>query len=154
MKGKILIVDDLADFRRLLRSALEDGNLITEADSKAALEKAFTQEQPDLVLLDVRLPDGNGLELMPVIKKRWPETEEAVSWAVEATKRGAFNFIRKSAQFDLEKLLADVKNAMESRQHTEETSMLRRALETMSGTASPVFQSVMMREVVRTIERI
>ena len=60
MKGKILIVDDLADFRRLLRSALEDGNLITEADSKAALEKAFTQEQPDLVLLDVRLPDGNG----------------------------------------------------------------------------------------------
>ena len=63
MKGKILIVDDLADFRKLLRSALEDGNLITEADSKAALEKAFAQEQPDLVLLDVRLPDGNGLEL-------------------------------------------------------------------------------------------
>ena len=50
MKGKILIVDDLADFRKLLRGALEDNNIITEADSKAALEKALTQEQPELVL--------------------------------------------------------------------------------------------------------
>jgi DNA-binding NtrC family response regulator len=165
MKGKILIVDDLADFRRLLRDALEKGNLVTEADSKAALEKAFTQEQPDLVLLDVKLPDGNGLELLPVIKKRWPDTEvivltgapgddEAVSWAVEATKRGAFNFIRKSAQFDIEKVLTDVNNALEHRRQMEETSTLRRALETMSGTASPIFQSAVMREVVRTVERI
>ena len=77
-----------------------------------------------------------------------------MSWAVEATKRGAFNFIRKSAQFDFEKLLADVNNALERRRQTEETSMLRRALETMSGTASPVFQSAVMREVVRTVERI
>ncbi len=69
MKGKILIVDDLADFRKLLRNALEDNNIITEADSKAALEKALTQEQPELVLLDVKLPDGNGLELLPAIKK-------------------------------------------------------------------------------------
>ena len=45
-------------------------------------------------------------------------------------------------------------NALERRQQTEETSMLRRALETMSGTASPVFQSAAMREVVRTVERI
>ena len=52
MKGKILIVDDLADFRKLLRDALEDTHTVTEADSKAALEKAFTQGQPDLVLLD------------------------------------------------------------------------------------------------------
>ena len=165
MKGKILIVDDLADFRKLLRSELEDNNIITEADSKAALEKAFALEQPDLVLLDVKLPDGNGLDLLPTIKKRWPETEviiltgapderEALSWAVEATKRGAFNFIRKSTQWDREKLLADVGNALDSRRRTEETSMLRRALETMSGTASPVFQSVAMREVVRTVERI
>jgi DNA-binding NtrC family response regulator len=167
MKGKILIVDDLADFRKLLRSALEDGNLITEADSKAALEKAFAQDQPDLVLLDVKLPDGNGLDLLPAIKKRWPETEvivltgapgddEAVPWAVEATKRGAFNFVRKSAQFDFEKLLADVNNALEHHRQKEETSILRRALDKMSesGTTTPVFQTAVMREVVRTVERI
>jgi DNA-binding NtrC family response regulator len=165
MKGKILIVDDQAELRGLLKEALGEDHLVTEADSKAALEKAFTQEQPDVMLLDVRLPDGDGLELLPVIKKRWPETEvivltgapddnEAVPWAVEATKRGAFNFIRKSAQFDLEKLLADVNNALDRRRQTEENSTLRRALETMSGNASPIFQSGVMREVVRTVERI
>jgi DNA-binding NtrC family response regulator len=158
MKGKILIVDDLADFRKLLRDALEDDYLVTEADSKAALEKALVQEQPDLVLLDVKLPDGNGLDLLPVIKKRWPDTEvivltgapddeEAVSWAVEATKRGAFSFIRKSAEFDIAKVLADVNNALDP-------SMLRRVLETMGGSASLIFQSAIMREVVRTVERI
>ena len=108
MKGKILIVDDEAALRKLLRDLFEDENVVTEADSKAALEKAFALEQPEVVLLDVKLPDGNGLDLLPTIKKRWPETQvivltgapdddEAVSWAVEATKRGAFNFIRNSS---------------------------------------------------------
>ena len=117
------------------------------------------------MLLDVKLPDANGLDLLPLIKKRWPETEvivltgvpseqEAVSWAVEATKRGSFNFLRKGAGFDSEKLVADVKNALERRQQTDETSLLRRALESMSGTASPVFQSAVMRELIRTVERI
>ncbi len=165
MKGKILIVDDQADVRQLLRLVLENENQITEADCGAALQKAFAQEQPDVVLLDVKLPDANGLDLLPLIKKRWPETEvivltgvpseqEAVSWAVEATKRGSFNFLRKGAGFDSEKLVADVKNALERRQQTDETSLLRRALESMSGTASPVFQSAVMRELIRTVERI
>ncbi len=165
MKGKILIVDDDSGIREMLNAYLKDQNQVTEADSGAALQKAFAQEQPDVVLLDVKLPDANGLDLLPTIKKRWPETEiivltgapsdnEAVSWAVDATKRGAFNFMRKGAEFDGPKLVADVNNAMERRQQNEETSTLRRALETMSGAASPVFQSAAIREVVRTIERI
>ena len=165
MKGKILIVDDQEDFRKLLRMVLEDEYQVTEADCGAKLQKAFAQDQPDVVLLDVKLPDANGLDLLPLIKKRWPGTEvivltgvpsdsEAVPWAVEATKRGAFNFLRKGAEFDREKLLADINNALELRQQTEETSLLRRALESMSGTASPVFQSAAMRDVVRTVERI
>jgi DNA-binding NtrC family response regulator len=167
MKGKILIVDDEAKYREVLGGWLSGDYQVTEAESGAALQKAFAQEQPDVILLDVKLGDADGLELLPTIKKRWPETEvivltgapkddaEAVSWAVEATKRGAFNFIRRSGErFDGAKFLADVSNAMERRQQTEETSMLRRALETMSGSTSPVFQSPAMREVVRTVERI
>jgi len=165
MKGKILIVDDQPGIREMLRTILEKEYQIVEADSGAALQKTFSEEEPDLVLLDVKLPDDNGLDLLPAIKKRWPDTEviiltgapsdhEAVSWAVEATKRGAFNFLRKSADFDVEKLLADVNIAIEHRRQIEEASALRRALETMSGAASPVFQSTALRDVVRTVERI
>jgi len=166
MKGKILIVEDQAAYREVLRLHLEESYHVTEADSGAALQKAFAQEQPDVVLLDVKLPDANGLiDLLPSIKKRWSETEviiltgapddsEAVSWAVEATKRGAFNFLRKGDRFDREKFLADINNALEHKRQNEEASSLRRALETMSGAASPIFQSAAMRDVVRTVERI
>jgi len=165
MKGKILIVDDEAGIRELCGAVLANEYQVMQADSGAALQKAFSGEQPDVVLLDVRLPDANGLDLLPQIKKRWSDTEvivltgapsdhEALSWAVEATKRGAFNFMRKSAEFDIEKLRADVKTALEKRQQSEETSLLRRTLENMSGAASPVFQSAAMRDVVRTVERV
>jgi len=167
MKGKILIVDDDAGYRKVLSGFLKDDYEVAEAESGAALKKAMEQEQPDVVLLDVDLKDANGLEMLPSLKKRWPESEvivltgapkndaEAVSWAVAATKRGAFNFVRRSGErFDGGKLLTDVANALEARRQTEETSMLRRALETMSGSASPVFHSAAMREVVRTVERI
>ena len=112
-----------------------------------------------MVLLDVKLPDADGLELLPQIKKRWPETEVIVltghgtiSMAVEAGRGGAYNFLSKP--FENEKLMADVKCAVERKEQNQENSTLRRALETMSGTASPIFRSAAMQEVVRTIERI
>jgi DNA-binding NtrC family response regulator len=72
--------------------------------------------------------------------------------AVEAGRGGAYNFLAKP--FENEKLLADVKCAVERKEQNQENSTLRRALETMSGTASPIFRSAAMQEVVRTIERI
>ncbi len=166
MKGKILIVEDEAAYSSILKEHLGDEYQVSEAASGAALLALFGQEQPDVVLLDVRLPDANGLaDLLPPLKKRWPDTQvivltgkaddqEAVSWAVEATKRGAFNFLRKEARFDREKFLADVSNALEHKRQNEEASTLRKALETMSGTTSPIFRSTAMQEVVRTVERV
>ncbi len=159
MKGKVLIVDDQADVRGVLTAVLEEDYQVTEADSGAALQKAFGQEQPDVVLLDVKLPDADGLDLLPQIKKRWADTEVIVltghgtfSMAVEATRRGASNFLSKP--FENEKLIADVKCAVERKQQSQENSTLRRALETMSGTVSPIFGSPVMQEVVRTVERV
>lgn len=159
MKGKVLIVDDDRDLRGVLSALFEGEFQVSEADSGAAVQKAFGLEQPDVVLLDVKLPDADGLELLPQLKKRWPETEvivltgyDDVSKAVEAGRRGAYNFVSKP--FENAKLLTDVKCAFERKEQNEESSSLRRALETMSGTASPVFQSAAMRDVVRTIERI
>ena len=162
MNGIVLIVDDEADTRRLLSQILEEDYVVAEADSGTALKKAFTQSQPDVIVLDVMLgsgPDNNGLELLPQVKKRWPDTEVimltgkgTMEMAAEAGKRGAYNFLSKP--FENEKLLADVKCAIERKQQSEENSSLRRALETMSGTASPIFKSTAMQEVVRTVERL
>jgi DNA-binding NtrC family response regulator len=159
MKAKVLIVDDEKDLRDLLASVLEDHYDVALANNAAGLRQNFSQEAPDVVLLDVKLPDAHGLDLLPQIKKSWPETEVivlsghgTVSMAVEAGRRGAYNFLTKP--FENEKLLADVKCAVERKQQSEENLTLRRALETMSGTASPVFRSQAMQEVVRTVERI
>jgi DNA-binding NtrC family response regulator len=159
MNAKVLIVDDEKDLRELLAAVLEECYDVTQADSGAALQKFFSQDAPDVVLLDVKLPDADGLDLLPQIKKRWPDTEVivlsgqgTVSMAVEAGKRGAFNFLSKP--FENEKLLADVKVAIERKQQNEENVTLRRALETMSGAASPIFRSPAMQEVVRTVERV
>jgi DNA-binding NtrC family response regulator len=102
MKGKILIVDDEKDLRDLLKSVVEADFTVTEADSGAALLKCFSQDAPDVVLLDLKLPDANGLDLLPQIKKTWPDTEVIVltgeatfEAAVQATKRGAYHFINK-----------------------------------------------------------
>jgi DNA-binding NtrC family response regulator len=165
MKSKVLVVDDEQDFRKLLVMILQNDCEVAEADSGAALRKAFSGVQPDVMILDVNLRDDDGLKLLPEIKKRWPETEvivltgaprdyEAVDWAVRAIKLGAFNFLRKSGDFDHEKLTTDVKCAVEHKQQREETRALRQALETISGVASPIFRSAVMREVVRTVERI
>jgi len=159
MKGKVLIVDDDRDLRGILSALFEDEFQVAEADTGAALQKALGLEQPDVVVLDVKLPDADGLELLPQLKKRWPDTEvivltgyDDVSMAVEAGKRGAYNFVTKP--FENTKLLTDVRCALERKEQTAENSNLRRALETMSGTASPVFQSAAMRDLVRTVERI
>ncbi len=165
MKGKVLIVDDNRELRILLSELLRSDYEVSEVETGGELEKLFTAAQPDVVLLDVKLPDADGLELLPQVKKRWPDTEviiltgapsdhEALSWAVEATKRGAFNFLRKGAQFDGQKLLADVKNAMEHKEQNAANSALLGALETMTGTTAPIFRSASMQTVVRTVERV
>ncbi|HKI69226.1 MAG TPA: sigma-54 dependent transcriptional regulator [Verrucomicrobiae bacterium] len=160
MKGNILVVDDQEDVRELLSAVLSHGNYeVASAESGAALQQAFTKSQPDVVLLDVKLPDADGLDLLPQVKKRWPETEVIVltghgtiAMAVEAGKRGAYNFLSKP--FENEKLLADVHCALERKQQSEEAGALRRALETISGNMSPVFRSAALQDVVRTVERV
>ena len=159
MKSKVLILDDDSAVRELLIAVLDDQYEVSQADSAAALQKLFPQEPPDVVLLDVQLPDASGMDLLPQIKKNWPDTEVillsghgTITMAVEAGKRGAYNFLSKP--FENEKLLADVKCAIERKEQNEENTTLRRALETMSGAASPIFRSQAMQQVVRTVERL
>ncbi len=167
MKATVLLVDDDPDMRELLGSILSlNGYELSKADCGAAVREAFGREQPDIVLLDYKLPEiaGKepeeiGLTLLPLIKREWPETEVimlsghgTMDVALEAGRLGAYNFVSKP--FEMEKLLADVKCACEHKEQRQENSALRRALETMSGVNSPVFKSPSMQSVVRTVERL
>src|SRR5436190_4922899 len=165
MKANILVVDDDKDIRGLLAEVLDNnGYVVSEAESAGAMSRALSGEQPDLVVLDVKLgvtkeEERAGLELLPQIKKRWPDTEVimltgqgTVEMANEAGRRGAYTFLTKP--FETGKLLVDVKCALERKQQNQENNALRRALETMSGNTSPVFRSAVMQEVVRTVERV
>ena len=159
MKGKILIVDDEPELRMLLKSILETDFIVSDADCGATLLKKFSEDAPDVILLDLKLPDANGLDLLPQIKKNWTDTEVIVltgeatfEAAVQATKRGAYHFINKP--FDTQALLVTIDRAIENRQQKEENNSLRRALSTMSGGAAPIFQSAQLQAVVRTIERV
>jgi DNA-binding NtrC family response regulator len=165
MKANILVVDDDKDMRSLLGTVFtSEGYAVTEAESAVATQKALTGQQPDVVVLDVKLGNSKeeeraGLDLLPQIKKRWPDTEVimltglgTVEMAMEAGRRGAYNFLAKP--FETGKLLTDVKCALERREQNQENSALRRALETISGTTTPVFRSPEMQSVVHTVERV
>ena len=160
MKTRIMVVDDDVNMRELMITLLESESYeVIPAESAAAAQAALEGPQPDAVLLDLQLPDGHGLDLLPVLKKQWPETEVIVltgnatfDAAVEATKRGAYHFQNKPV--DPKNLMVLVKRALEHKQLNEEASSLRQALSTMTGGASPVFQSASMKSVVRTVERV
>jgi DNA-binding NtrC family response regulator len=160
MKAKIMVVDDTDGVRDLIGTILQRNGYEAMPKANAAqLLASFTEPQPDVILLDLVLPDGDGMELLPQIKKQWPDTEVIVltghatfDVAVEATKRGAYHFQNKP--FDQKILLLSVERALEHRRLNQEASSLRQALDAMSGGTSPIFQSPAMKTVVRTIERV
>ncbi len=160
MKSRVLIVDDESAIRLLVKTLLEKAEYETlEAADAAGLRDLFSGPQPDVILLDLKLPDAEGLDLVPQIKKNWPNSEvviltghATIDAAVAATKAGAYDFQKKP--FDPKELLLCVERAIEHKVLTEETSSLRQAIATMSGGASPIFQSPKMKEIVRQVERI
>jgi DNA-binding NtrC family response regulator len=155
-----MVVDDEQGIRSLLATVLKNANYeVAEAETATALREAFTGPQPEVILLDLKLEDADGMELLPIIKKQWPQTEviiltghATIDAAVAATKLGAYDFQKKP--FDHKSLLIAVERAIEHKQLTEQTSSLRQALSAMSGGGSPIFQSPAMKSVVKTVERV
>ncbi|WP_455206377.1 sigma-54-dependent transcriptional regulator [Kaarinaea lacus] len=121
MKPHILVIDDEPDIRRLVREILEDeGYAVTVAKDGASARDAIATRTPNLVLLDIWMPDIDGITLLkeflevnhlrcPVIMMSGHGTVEA---AVESTRLGAFDFIEKP--LSLAKLLLTVERALES----------------------------------------
>ncbi len=155
-----MVVDDEESIRSLLNAVLaKAGYEVIEVADANALQDAYNGPQPEVMLLDLKLPDAEGLDLLPQVKKQWPQTEviiltgnATIDAAVSATKLGAYDFQKKP--FDHKSLILQIERALEHKQLTEETSSLRQALSTMSGGQSPIFQSPTMKTVVRTVERV
>ncbi len=116
--SNVLVVDDEPDIRELLSLTLERMELGCEtAESLEQAADLLTTKRFDLCLTDMRLPDGNGIELVRQIQENYPDIPVAVitaygnvDSAVEALKAGAFDFVSKPVQ--LEDLRALVSSAL------------------------------------------
>ena len=130
--AKILIIDDETQLRKLLARIIGlEGYEIIEASDCASGLKMLRQHKPDVVLCDVKLPDGNGVEMIGRIKEESPHCEVILLTAygnipdgVQAIKNGAFDYITKGD--DNHKILPLLSRA------TEKAMEQRRALQTDS----------------------
>jgi two-component system nitrogen regulation response regulator NtrX len=128
---KILVVDDEANVAASLRLVLEGAGYAVETCRTAAeCTRHVARSRADAYLLDVRLPDGNGIDLLPVIRHKFPHApivmisgHATIADAVAATRAGAFDFLEKPLGRD--RLLLVVANALERAALEQENARLR-----------------------------
>ncbi|MBS1597037.1 MAG: sigma-54-dependent Fis family transcriptional regulator [Bacteroidetes bacterium] len=119
MAGKILIIDDEEKLRTLMaRIIMLEGFEVYEASNAKAAWKKLEQEDIDVIVCDVKLPDANGIELGQQVKSKFPFVEIIVLTAygniadgVQAMKNGAFDYITKGD--DNDKIIPLLNRAME-----------------------------------------
>lgn len=153
----ILVVDDEKEIRNLVQEILEDeGYQVTVAEDGRAARQARWTQRPDLILLDIWMPDVDGVTLL----KEWTQEgldcpvvmmsgHGTVETAVEATRLGAYDFIEKP--LSLAKLLLTVERALQSnREPAEKISGIRSTKEVLE----PVGRSAPIRELREQIRRI
>ena len=156
MKPRILVIDDEAAIRDSLRMILEyEGYDVLNAPGGAEGISLVEREAPEVILLDVKMPGMDGLEALARIKATTDATpviiisgHGTVSTAVEATKRGAFDFLEKPLATD--RVLLTVRNALDQRRLADENRSLRRAVEVRH---EMVGSSPAMRQVLEAVRR-
>jgi two-component system, NtrC family, response regulator AtoC len=127
----VLVVDDEAEIRSLLSDLLtEDGYAVRTAKSGAEALAAVAKQMPDLVMMDVKLPDQDGLGILRQLKREHPDLEVIVmtafggsSTAIQAMEHGAYDYVTKP--FEIDDLLATLKRVFEHADMSSEVSALR-----------------------------
>jgi len=155
--SKILIIDDEKIIRSTLREILEYENYqVFEAQDGEQGLKLLQEEDFDLVLCDIKMPKMDGIEVLDQISnlEKQPQfimisAHGTIETAVEATKKGAFDFIPKPP--DLNRLLLTVRNALEKKNLVSETKVLKKKL---SKKFDMVGDSDAIQMVKETIEKV
>jgi two-component system response regulator AtoC len=127
----VLVVDDDAQIRSLLADLLkENGYVVRQAKTGADALAAVAKQRPELVMMDVKLPDKDGLDLLRQMKRERPELEVIVmtayggsSSAIKAMEHGAYDYVTKP--FEIDDLLATLRRVFEHAAMSEEVSALR-----------------------------
>jgi two-component system response regulator PilR (NtrC family) len=156
----LLIIDDEASLRDFLGIVFEGEGWRVEAvgslgDARAAIQRA----EPDVVLCDLMLPDGSGIDLIRDVKAASPSivfvmitAHTSTRSAVEALKAGAVDYIAKP--FDIEELKIVVRKAVERKELEDENIHLRTALEERFTFANILGKSPKMQEIFSIVQRI
>jgi len=107
---RVFLCDDVPEFRALMRFALEDDprlEVVGEADDGQGCADCVADKQPDVILLDLVMPGCDGLEAIPLIRDRAPETAIVVlsshsqeRMAPQALAAGAAAYVEKGSSFD------------------------------------------------------
>ncbi len=149
----VLVVDDEASIRESLRMILEyEGYRVEEADGGKAALARLADRPPDAALVDIKMPEIDGLELLSSFRERGYDMPVIiitghgdVSTAVEATRRGAYDFLEKP--LPRERVLVSLRNAIESHRLRSENRVLRHEPDELIG-SSPA-----MRRLRETVEK-
>src|SRR5262245_48695847 len=162
---RVLIIDDERPVLMTLEALLTRHGYKVETASTAAQGLKLLRSKPStIVLLDLQLPDADGLETLDQIKTQVPETQvivltahDSLHNAIESIKRGAYHFISKP--YAPEELLSLVEKALETQfllREAEElrkkTELLEKQLELAEARPTPIFKSKPMQEIEELID--
>jgi two-component system response regulator HydG len=160
---RVLVVDDEPTLLRALEALLRrKGYDVTALESPIAATQKLAQEDFDVALLDVKMPQLSGLELLHAVKHRRPEVEvimmtghATVETALAAVKAGAYDYLTKPFE-DIELVARAVAKAAERKALFDRNRQLETQLRERSGTESEglVGNSGGIREVTRMIEAV
>ena len=160
MPIRVLIVEDESLIRWSLRQKFEErGFQVAEAERGDVALEALDEDTYDIIMLDHKLPDLTGLDILRNLRERDPDTVvimmtaySSIEDAVEAIKLGAFDYIPKPFQMDL--LLLTVEKALETTKLRREVRELRRHLESSYGFDRIIGQHPAMLEMFEAINTI
>jgi two-component system NtrC family response regulator len=157
-KGCVLVVDDEADNRRILEYMLQrDGYTVLSAPSGRQALKLYAEHQIDLALLDLSMPEMDGITLLKRLRQEDPNLQAivvtahgSVERAVEAMKAGALDFLTKPVRGEV--VLALVEKALAMKTLVAENRRLRAAVESTYDFSQLVAVSPQMQKVLRLAE--